>query len=82
MYYTLAGDSCLFGDIDDCDPGDICGFADSECYSGDPHGANLRDLVAKIAPVGMMNYVSTMLSSPCVRAYDNSYWYTGGYRND
>lgn len=66
-----------------CSAGHIC-RADS-CYTGSPHGENIRDWVEHVyIELGgtYADYENTLDSSLCLGAPENSYPYTGGYRDD
>ncbi|GMV41596.1 MAG: hypothetical protein AMXMBFR64_33120 [Myxococcales bacterium] len=55
------------------------------CWKGDVHGRNIRDLIYHIAQStgqGEALYRNALTSSPCVLGDDDSYPFTGGYRND
>ncbi len=66
-----------------CSNGHVC--LANRCYTGDPHGENIRDLVDHIADVKggyKPYYTSTLKSSPCIGTNDDTYPFTGGYRED
>lgn len=74
-------------DADDCDPYDACvGYV---CYTGDPHGENIWDLIYNLCAdqgdcpgFGGLAYLSTVMSSPCLGAFDDDYEFTGGFHSD
>jgi len=70
----------------DCVAGQVCGYDGVRtCFSGDPHGHNIWDLLYNVSAVrqeGYTAYWQTMVSSPCMDNYDNSAPFTGGYHGD
>jgi len=93
-YYTATLDPCDASthDNEQCDPGDACLHlpgAIQQCYTGDPHGANIYDTILWTALLagfqgwpGAGDFISTLDSSPCLGEPRNSYEFDGGYRTD
>lgn len=68
---------------EDCDPSDTCEW--ELCYTGDPHGRNLRDVgytLAALLSISDTNVGNTLSASHCVGPRDDNYPYTGGYHFD
>jgi hypothetical protein len=69
----------------DCGAGDVCNPRTGKCWTGDPHGGNVRDWAYHIglqAGLSDTTMWETLASCPCILPADNSYPFTGGYRAD
>lgn len=66
-----------------CSTGEVCaGTGSDQCYSGDPHGSNLRDWIRYLPSWIQSTAVSSIISQECVGIEDNSYPFRGGYHGD
>jgi len=67
---------------EDCSVGAACGgLGYTRCFTGDPHGTNLRDWLRYLSS-GEASAVAAMTSHECVGAEDNVEPFRGGYRGD
>lgn len=80
---SLIGTTTLCSSSAGCSPGEVCaGDVSNICYSGDPHGSNLRDWI-RYLPSGVQSAaVSSIISQECVGIEDNAYPFRGGYHGD
>ncbi|MFO0747671.1 MAG: hypothetical protein U1F43_18700 [Myxococcota bacterium] len=80
------GSNEAHGSIPGCANGDVCLQVQGRCYSGDPHGNNIQDIMWLTYTT---SFVNTALSSACLAGQngnspggDHVYPFDRGYRDD